>query len=105
MSNDLDLAGLRDVADRLQSSDELDLLEGPVCEQAIGCLRQAADQIASLRDGLRAAIRYLPREIRQDVRAATMPDTSKFDGDYKNALADMRHAYAHLPALQETQRG
>jgi len=53
-------------------------------------------ELETLRKGFKAALFYLSREIRKDVRSAALPDTSKFDDHYKNALADMRAAYRQL---------
>ena len=85
------------IADELQTADELDLTGGDICDRAIKALREAAQEIASLRAGLHGAVFYLERGIRKDVKATNLPDVSKYDDHYRNALADMRAAWTLLP--------
>lgn len=49
-----------------------------------------------LKAALRAAVKNLPPEIREDVTLHGLPDTSKFNGEYCNDLADMRAGWGLL---------
>lgn len=70
----------------------------------IAVMREAADEIERLRAlglvtlvaAFRATVKNLPPEIRQDVVSQTLPDTSRFNGDYCNDLADMRAGWGLL---------
>lgn len=66
-----------------------------VCKVAIA-------EIVRMRAGFRAALKYLPREIKADATAFHPPDLSWWTDDYKNDLADMRLAWNWLPAVEQS---
>jgi len=58
-------------------------------------VRLAAEKF-DLKGALRAAVKNLPPEIREDVTLQGLPDTSRYNGDYCNDLADMRAGWGLL---------